>query len=94
MSQLAEHVLDLGRRARAASRRLATLPRARKDAALVAMADALLAGVGEILAANERDVTRAAAKGSSRAMIDRLRLDVSRVMSMSANKRAHCRKCC
>jgi glutamate-5-semialdehyde dehydrogenase len=83
MSQLAEHVLDLGRRARAASRGLAKLSRARKDAALVAMADSLLAGVSKIIEANERDVSRAVAKGLAGPMLDRLRLDVDRVMSMS-----------
>src|SRR5471032_3264737 len=83
MSQLAEHVLDLARRAGAASRGLAKLSRARKDAALVAMADSLLAGVSKIIEANERDVSRAVAKGLAGPMLDRLRLDVDRVMSMS-----------
>ena len=83
MTPLAEHVLDLGRRARAAAQALAVLPRARKDAALLAMADALLAGINCILEANDRDITRAVARGTSGAMLDRLRLDAPRVLAMS-----------
>ena len=83
MSALADHVLDLGRRARSASHGLAALSRERKDAALIGMADALLAEVSRILEANERDVTRAASKGISGALLDRLRLDPARVMAMS-----------
>jgi glutamate-5-semialdehyde dehydrogenase len=83
MSQLAEHVLELGRRARVAARGLAVHSRAHKDAALTAMADSLLAGVNKILEANERDLARAVAKGISGALLDRLRLDTGRVMQMS-----------
>jgi glutamate-5-semialdehyde dehydrogenase len=53
-------VAELARRAKAASRRLATLPRERRDAALRAAAGALEARAAEIVAANGRDCAQAA----------------------------------
>ncbi len=87
MSQLAEHVLELGRRTRAASRRLATIPRDRKDAALLAMAGALVQGERLILEANALDLAAAAARGISAAMIDRLKLDETRLAAMAQQVR-------
>ena len=49
-----EAVLDVAARARAAAVHLRTMTRAEKDAALMAIADALDAEVGRIVAANER----------------------------------------
>ena len=76
------------RAARAASRDLAPLTRARKDAALHAMADALAAHEADVLAANALDVARAADAGTSSALIDRLRLTSERVASMVAGLRS------
>ena len=59
-------VADVARRAKAASRRLATLPGERRDAALLSVALAIEERAAEILAANERDcldAARAAAEG-------------------------------
>ena len=83
MSQLAEHVLELGRRARAASCRLAAIARDRKDAALLALADSLLAGERAILEANAHDIAAAKEKGLPAAMIDRLKLDATRLAAMA-----------
>lgn len=69
--------------ARAASRVLATASRQTKDAALHAMAAALVAASGPILAANAEDVGRGAASGTSEAMLDRLRLTGARLEAMS-----------
>ena len=80
-------VLDAARRARVAAQDLAVRSRADKDAALQAMADALLAREPEILEANAADVDRARAGGTSEAMIDRLRLDAQRVAAMAAGLR-------
>ncbi|MCW2821250.1 MAG: glutamate-5-semialdehyde dehydrogenase [Marmoricola sp.] len=74
-------------RARAASTELALATRATKDAALEAMADALLADVGPILAANVADVDAAAASGTPDHLIDRLRLDESRLAAMAQGLR-------
>ncbi|MCW2809536.1 MAG: glutamate-5-semialdehyde dehydrogenase [Marmoricola sp.] len=74
-------------RARAASTELALATRATKDATLEAMADALLADVGPILAANVADVDAAAASGTPDHLIDRLRLDESRLAAMAQGLR-------
>lgn len=74
--------------AKAASRRLAVLTRAEKDAALQAMADSLAAAEAEVLAANLLDVEAARASGTSEAMIDRLKLDSGRLAGMVAGLRS------
>ncbi len=63
---------DVGRRARAAARRLSTATTAAKNAALVTLADLLLAHRGEILHANADDVAAAKAAGLKPAFVDRL----------------------
>ncbi|MBB3082611.1 glutamate-5-semialdehyde dehydrogenase [Geodermatophilus sabuli] len=70
-------------RARAAARVLRTLPTDTKDAALRAMADALVERTDEVLAANAADVEAAAAAGTPAAILDRLRLDRSRVAGVA-----------
>ena len=70
-------------RAKDAARTLATLNRAAKDAALQAMADALLTATDEVLAANALDVAAAREAGTSEAMIDRLSLNPARVEGMA-----------
>jgi glutamate-5-semialdehyde dehydrogenase len=70
-------------RARAASHVLAPMPRSVKDAALLAMADALDAATPVILAANADDVARARADGVSEALVDRLTLTAARVAAMA-----------
>jgi glutamate-5-semialdehyde dehydrogenase len=74
-------------RARDAAAELAPLARGRKDAALAAMADAVLAAEAEILAANGKDVAAAAADGTPDAMLDRLRLTPDRVAAMAQGLR-------
>jgi glutamate-5-semialdehyde dehydrogenase len=76
-------VQEQGQRARVAATALATAGRAAKDAALAAMADALVAGTAEILSANGDDVARARAAGTPEHIIDRLRLDDKRVAAMA-----------
>lgn len=83
MTDATETVRALASRAREAAADLALLPRATKDRALRAMADALVARTDEILAANARDVERARAQGTSEAMIDRLALDAGRVAGIA-----------
>ena len=80
-------VLAVAGRARAASYGLALATRARKDAALHAMADALLAGETEILAANAEDVARAEAGGTPPNIVDRLRLTPDRLAGMAQGLR-------
>ncbi|QCX76569.1 Gamma-glutamyl phosphate reductase [Streptomyces sp. YIM 121038] len=74
-------------RARAAAARLAPLPRAAKDDALLAVADALEVRTAEIVAANAEDVERARAAGTSEAIVDRLTLTPERVRAIAADVR-------
>jgi glutamate-5-semialdehyde dehydrogenase len=62
---------------------LGLLPRAKKDEALRAIADALSAGKAEILAANRLDVAAAEKNGLASAMVDRLTLDERRIAGMA-----------
>ncbi|MFZ2014159.1 MAG: glutamate-5-semialdehyde dehydrogenase [Nocardioides sp.] len=80
-------VTTLARRAREASRALVLATRADKDAALHAMADALEAGVDEVLAANADDVRRAEEADTPAHMVDRLRLTPERVVAMAEGLR-------
>jgi glutamate-5-semialdehyde dehydrogenase len=75
-------------RARAAARVLRTLPTDAKDAALTAMADALLEHTDEVLAANAADLEAAAAEGTPEAILDRLGLDAGRVAGVAEALRA------
>ena len=68
--------------AKAAKEEVAALDTARKNAALNAMADALIAGQTEILSANAADLD-AAAGTISDVMLDRLRLTPERIAGMA-----------
>jgi len=94
VSSLPASLSELGRRAKAASRVLATASSGAKDAALRAAADVLVGQTEEILAANASDVARAeaaaaasnssgAASTSSATVVDRLRLSPARVEAMA-----------
>jgi glutamate-5-semialdehyde dehydrogenase len=76
-------VTGLGRRARLASRRLASASAAEKDAALLTAADLLVERTPEILAANAGDTERASADGMEPGPLDRLRLTDGRIAGMA-----------
>ena len=76
---LRQQVHDAARRARVAARTLATLNTETKDRALHAAADAVLARMTEILAANSEDLEAARAAGTPAAMLDRLALNPARI---------------
>lgn len=76
-------VREVARRAKVAARSLATATRATKDAALHAMADALVAHQAEIVAANAIDCERESAAGMAPSLVDRLRLDSGRVHAIA-----------
>ena len=69
--------------AKQAAAKLAVTSTAVKNAALLAMAAALEAQQAEILAANERDMNAAAAKGMKSSMLDRLKLTAERINGMA-----------
>jgi glutamate-5-semialdehyde dehydrogenase len=80
-------VAELGPRAKAASRLLATASTAAKDAALHQAADLLIQRAGEVLAANAADLEAAAAGGMEPGPLDRLRLTEVRIAGMAAGLR-------
>jgi glutamate-5-semialdehyde dehydrogenase len=79
-----EAVLAAARLARAAAVVLAGLPRGVKDAALLAVADALDKRAPEIVEANDEDVARARADGTAAGLVDRLTLSADRVADVAA----------
>ena len=87
MMSLQEDILDYGRRARLAARSLAQFNATRKNDALLAMADEIIARTQVILAANEKDLVEARSGGLSAAMIDRLQLDRQRLAEMARGVR-------
>jgi glutamate-5-semialdehyde dehydrogenase len=66
---------------------LAPLSRARKDAALLAMADALRSATDDVLRANAIDMANAREAGTPPAMIDRLTLSAERIEAMATGLR-------
>jgi glutamate-5-semialdehyde dehydrogenase len=79
-----EAVRAIARRAQQAARILATATRARKDGALLAIADALQAQAERIVEANAEDLRRGADGGLASNLLDRLRLDADRVSAIAA----------
>lgn len=80
-------VLEACGRAKVASRSLATATRAAKDAALVAMADALVAQGSRIESANAEDVARERAAGMTEGLLDRLTLTQARIATIADSLR-------
>src|ERR687890_737892 len=87
MAVATQSVTDLCRAAKAAARDLAALDSATKDAALLAVADALEARTDEILEANARDLEAGRESGLSEALMDRLALDAGRVAAIATGVR-------
>ena len=84
---LHSYMQDLGRAARAASRELARADTRTKNAALLAMADAIERDADKLLAANAEDVKAAVAAGLAPAMVDRLTLTAKTVAGMAEGLR-------
>jgi glutamate-5-semialdehyde dehydrogenase len=84
---LAATCAELARRAKAASRLLATATTAQKDAWLRHAADALTANAESIVAANARDLAAAEENGLTTAQIDRLRLTPARIETAATGLR-------
>ena len=87
MADLGQQIEELGQKARAAARVLALSSKDQKNAALMAMADALEASGEEILAANGRDLAAAPGYGLNAAAVDRLKLDAARIRAMAEGVR-------
>ena len=80
---IVDEVRAVAEGARTAAAALAPLPRTTKDAALLAMADALEAATDQILAANAEDVAAGRGVGTTEPMLDRLSLTADRITAMA-----------
>jgi glutamate-5-semialdehyde dehydrogenase len=78
---------QMGKAARLASRKLATLRRNEKDAALLAIAAALESNASAVLNANAHDLADGLQKGLSQALLDRLLLNETRLAALAADVR-------
>jgi glutamate-5-semialdehyde dehydrogenase len=87
VDDLRSQIEQLGRQARAAARALAVCSKDEKNAALMAMADALEAAEAGIMAANAKDLEAAPSYGLNAAAVDRLKLDATRVRAMARGVR-------
>ncbi|MBP1890192.1 glutamate-5-semialdehyde dehydrogenase [Clostridium moniliforme] len=76
-------LISKGKKAKEASYVLANLSTTDKDKALRLMADKLLEKADEIIDENKKDLKKAVEKGTSKAMLDRLSLDKSRIEGMA-----------
>ena len=88
MNAIFEDVKQLCATTRAAAPALGLTDSATRNRALLAMADALTATTDDILAANLRDLSNAAANGVPTVMFDRLRLTADRIHSIADAMRA------
>lgn len=73
----------VGERARAASRTLSLASADQKECALRAAAQSILEATPQIAAANNSDISRAVHSGMNEALLDRLRLNSSRIEAMA-----------
>ncbi len=85
---LAVLMAEIGRTARDAAAHLATRDGKAVEAALLCAAASMRANVDLILAANQKDMAAATARGLSGAMLDRLLLDETRIESIAASLEA------
>ncbi|MEM6911006.1 MAG: glutamate-5-semialdehyde dehydrogenase [Verrucomicrobiota bacterium] len=86
-SPLEQEIEEMGRRARQAALRLPLCSTDSKNAALLALAEAIEAEQTAILAANEIDLAEGQSKGLSAAMMDRLALDPQRLRKIAQDVR-------
>src|ERR1700710_1667086 len=87
MTHIDEYMTELGRRARRASRAMASASTAAKNAALGAVADAIERERAALKDANARDLARAREKGYDDAFIDRLTLSDKAINTMTEGLR-------
>ena len=80
-------MIEMGKRAKEASRVLASSNSSQRTKALYALADALEENCAYILAENEKDLSAGRSAGMSEALLDRLALSQQRVSSMAQGAR-------
>ena len=77
------NVLEIAKRARAAALELSGVSEERKNAALARIAELLEQDAENIIAANSRDLEKAAAAGLSKPMLERLSLDRKKIAGIA-----------
>ncbi len=87
MDSIQEILINQGIKARKAARFLANASSNLKNGALHAMADSLISGRDEILAANKVDLGQGARQGLTSALLERLALNESRIKDMAQGLR-------
>ncbi|MFH1753400.1 MAG: glutamate-5-semialdehyde dehydrogenase, partial [Candidatus Omnitrophota bacterium] len=80
---LQQEIINIAKKAKEASRILASLDTKRKDKCLNKAAQLLIKGEKKILRANARDIKAALMRGISGAMIERLTLNTKRISQMA-----------
>ena len=82
---VSEEVKILCTNAKEASQKLALLDTAKKNEALLRIADELRASAAELIAANDKDIAAADENGVPKTMLDRLRLTEQRIEGICAS---------
>ena len=82
-----QYMQGVGQQARAASRQMVRAGTNAKNAALLAMADAIEAARDTLLAENAKDMAAGAARGLDAALLDRLELNPERIAGMAEGLR-------
>jgi glutamate-5-semialdehyde dehydrogenase len=82
-----QHVMDKAKSAKKAAGILACMGAVEKNAALLAMADALTDNAAFIIAENKKDLDAGRARGTSPSMLDRLSLSHERIEGMAQGLR-------
>jgi len=80
---MSQSIIELCQQAKLASLQLARLSEVEKNAALLAIADAIVANSQQILSANALDMAAGQEKGLSEAMLDRLLLTEARLATLA-----------
>lgn len=77
----------IGQQARAAARQISRAETAKKNEALLAIADALESGMNELIQENLKDLEAGKARGLDQAMLERLELNPQRIRHMAEGVR-------
>jgi glutamate-5-semialdehyde dehydrogenase len=85
--EIKSHIVELGKRARAASRAMARAGTGVKNTALVKIAEAIETARENIKLENHRDLETGVARGLEPALLDRLKLTDERIAAMAAGLR-------
>ncbi len=83
IENLQDYMLELGSKARAAANILRLASAKQRTEAITAMADQVRHAAPDIRTANAKDMHAGAAKGLTSAMLDRLKLDETRVLAIA-----------